>query len=293
MKRPVFAIITIAVLILSSCSKKAEEMNRQLETENKSLTTQLATAQDSKDSLIFLMNDIYTGMEQINEQEELLYNIRGNGDQVMQRQTIIENLTRIQQELKMKQELLDKYNAQLNDKNDKNNILRSQVVALQDKLAKSESRVAELRQKVESLEAENGMLRQDLATSQEQIRTVTSANDSLTDRTVQQHNQLRQNEADMNKVYYALGTKKELKNNNILGKGNKVLRDNYNQNYFTQADKRSLKYIDCKNKKAEVLTNQPADSYHFQEGSGKIKTLIITNPERFWNASRYLVIKVG
>lgn len=293
MKRPVFAIITIAVLILSSCSKKAEEMNRQLETENKSLTTQLATAQDSKDSLIFLMNDIYTGMEQINEQEELLYNIRGNGDQVMQRQTIIENLTRIQQELKMKQELLDKYNAQLNDKNDKNNILRSQVVALQDKLAKSESRVAELRQKVESLEAENGMLRQDLATSQEQIRTVTSANDSLTDRTVQQHNQLRQNEADMNKVYYALGTKKELKNNNILGKGNKVLRDNYNQNYFTQADKRSLKYIDCKNKKAEVLTNQPTDSYHFQEGSGKIKTLIITNPERFWNASRYLVIKVG
>lgn len=293
MKKSIFAIAAIAVLALSACSRKAEEKSRQLETENKNLSTQLATAQDSKDSLIFLMNDIYSGIEQINEQEELLYNIRGAGDQAMQRQTIVENLARIQQELKTKQEMLDKYSSQLNDNNDKNNVLRSQVASLQGKLAKSESRVTELRQQVESLQAENGVLRQDLATSQEQVRTVTSANDSLTTETARQSDQLKQNEADMNKVYYALGTKKELKNNQILGKGNKVLRGNYNQNYFTQADKRSLKYIDCKNKKAEVLSNQPADSYHFEEGAGKIKTLVITNPERFWNASRYLVIKVG
>lgn len=293
MKKLLLTIAAAAVIVLSACDKKAEEKSQQLETENKTLSTQLAIAQDSKDSLIFLMNDIYTGIEQINEQEELLYNIRGNGDQGMQRQTIIENLARIQQELKNKQEMLDKYNAQLNDNNDKNNVLRNQVASLQKKLASSESRVSELRKQVESLQAENGELRENLASSQEQVRTVTNANDSLTNENVRQNDQLKKNEVDMNKVYYALGTKNELKNNQILGKGNKVLQGNYNQNYFTQADKRSLKYIDCKNKKAEVLSNQPADSYRFEVDANKNKTLVITNPDRFWNASRYLVIKVG
>lgn len=293
MKKTLLAIAAVTLLVFSACDKKAEEKSRQLETENVKLSTQLATAQDSKDSLIFMMNDIYSGIEQINEQEELLYNIRGNGDQAMQRQTIIENLARIQQELKNKQEMLDKYSSQLNDGNDRNNMLRNQVKSLQNKLANSESRVSELRKQVESLQAENGVLRQDLATSQEQVRTVTTANDSLTNETVRQSTELKKNEVDMNKVYYALGTKKELKNNQILGKGNKVLQGNYNQNYFTQADKRSLKYINCKNKKAEVLSNQPADSYRFEVDANKIKTLVITNPDRFWNASRYLVIKVG
>lgn len=293
MKKLLIAVAVAGLVSFAACDKKADEKGKQLEIENKELSTQLATATDSKDSLIFLMNDIYAGIEQINEQEELLYNIRGNGDAGMQRQTIIENLSRIQLELQNKQALLEKYNAQLNDSNDKSSMLRKQVASLQDRLTKSESRVTELRKQVENLQAENGELRENLASSEAQVRTVTSANDSLTNETARQSTQLRQNEADMNKVYYALGTKKELKNNKILGKGNKVLRDNYNQNYFTQADKRSLKYIDCKNKKAEVLSSQPADSYRFEEGAGKVKTLVITNPERFWNASRYLVIKVG
>lgn len=293
MKKSLLAFAAAAVLVFSACNKKEEEKNRQLETENKTLSTQLAIAQDSKDSLIFLMNDIYTGIEQINEQEELLYNIRGNGDQAMQRQTIVENLARIQLELKNKQAMLEKYNSQLNDGNDKNNLLRNQVATLQKKLASSESRVNDLVKQVESLQAENGVLRQDLATSQEQVRVVTTANDSLTTQTERQTVQLKENENEMNKVYYALGTKKELQNNQILGKGNKVLQGNYNQNYFTCADKRSLKYIDCKNKKAEVMSNQPADSYRFEVDANKNKTLVITNPDRFWNASRYLVIKLG
>ena len=56
---------------------------------------------------------------------------------------------------------------------------------------------------------------------------------------------------------------------------------------------RTFKSINCGNKKAEVLSSQPSDSYRFEEDANKNKTLVITNPDKFWNASRYLVIKVG
>lgn len=293
MKKSLLIIAAVAAIGFSACNKREAEQNRLLETENKNLSSQLAIAEDSKDSLILLMNDVYTGIEQINEQENLLYNLRGNGDEAMVRQTLVENLARIKEELKEKQDLLTKYSAQLNDNNDKNNILRNQVVALQKKLSSSESRVSELVAQVEKLQNENGELKKDLESTQEEMKMVSASNDSLANETARQGAQLLQNEKDLNLVYYAIGTKNELKDNQILGKNNKVLQGNYNQNYFTSADKRKITTIDCKNKKAEILTNQPADSYRFEEGANKNKILVITNPDRFWNASRYLVIKVG
>lgn len=292
MKKLLFVIASAAIILSSACSKKAEEKLAQVNTENKELSKQLAVAQDSKDSLIVIMNDIYTGIEEINMQEELLYNIRGNGDQAMQRQTIMENLAKIRQQLKEKQDLLDKYSANLNDANDQNKFLRNQVATLQDRIAKQDAKVTELTSQVESLRAENGELKEDLAITQEEVRNVTSVKDSLANVTATQDTQLKQNEMEMNTVYYCMGSKKELKNNQILVKG-KVLRNNFNQSYFKAVDKRNIKSIPCNNKKAEILSSQPTSSYHFEVGANKHKTLVIDNPESFWNASRYLVIKVG
>lgn len=294
MKKTLLIFTVLGFVIFSACKsdKKEAQLKNHLEVQNKTLTNQLATAEDSKDSLIYLMNDVYSGIELINEQETLLYNIKGEGDLDMQRQTLMENLANIQNDLKKKEELLEKYKSQLNDDNDKSKLLRQQVENLQEKLTKSETRVKDLLARVSALEAENTELKKDLATTQEQVRTVTIQKDSLTNETARQSTELKQNEADMNKVYYAIGTKNELKDNEILGKNNKVLQGNYNQNYFTQADKRFLTSINCMSKKAEVLSNQPADSYRFEDNDGKNKILVITDPERFWNASRYLVIKV-
>lgn len=292
MKRTLFALSVVALLIFSACNKKQQEKEDQINTENKELSKQLAVAQDSKDSLIVIMNDIYSGIEEINIQEELLYNIRGNGDQAMQRQTIMENLTKIREQLKEKQDLLDKYSSQLNDGNDQNKFLRNQVASLKDRLAKSDAKVADLTRQVDSLRAENGELKENLATTQEEVRTVTNEKDSLASVTVTQNDQLKKNEKDMNTVYYCMGSKKELQKNQILVKG-KVLRGNFNQSYFQTVDKRNIRTIPCNNKKAEILSSQPTSSYHFEVGANKMKTLVIDNPESFWNASRYLVIKVG
>lgn len=292
MKKILLMIAGLA-LVTVACNKKENDAQSQLQTENVELSKKLSEAQDSKDSLIFLMSNVYDGIEQINIQEELLYNIRGTGDEAAQRQTIIDNLNRIQQELKNKQEIIDKFTAQLNDQNDKNGALAAEVAKLKKLVIEKENRVVALQQELANLKTENTQLKENLATTQDEVRSVTASRDSINSESQAQKAQLRHNEVEMNKVYYAIGTKKELKANQILGKGDKVLLGNYNQNYFTQADKRSLMYIECKNKKAKVLTAQPVDSYRFEKNADNTQKLVIINPEKFWNASRYLVIKVG
>ena len=71
----------------------------------------------------------------------------------------------------------------------------------------------------------------------------------------------------------------------------KLMEGEFDHNFFTKADKRTLTTIDLNSNKAEVLTSQPMDSYTILDMNGH-KVLQITNPARFWSFSNYLVVKI-
>ena len=99
-------------------------------------------------------------------------------------------------------------------------------------------------------------------------------------------------DAQINSVWYAIGTKRELKEMKILD-GSKVLQDeNANMSYFTKADKRKLTTIETNERNAKMLTTHPNDSYSLVRDSNKKYVLTIINPEKFWSISKYLVIQV-
>ena len=106
--------------------------------------------------------------------------------------------------------------------------------------------------------------------------------------------------AEMNKVYYAFGTKKELMDHNIIDKSGGFigigktyqLKDDFNKEYFTMADAESLSEIELYVKDAKILSTHNEKSYHF-EGEGKIDKLIIDDPASFWEASKFLVVQVN
>lgn len=89
--------------------------------------------------------------------------------------------------------------------------------------------------------------------------------------------------------------KGELKDARIIETGflrkTKLLQADFQQSYFTQSDKRTLTTIPTHSKKAKILTNMPADSYTIEDYDG-LKTIKVTNPEKFWSLSNYLVIQV-
>ncbi|MBL4707715.1 MAG: hypothetical protein JKY48_04670, partial [Flavobacteriales bacterium] len=105
----------------------------------------------------------------------------------------------------------------------------------------------------------------------------------------------------MNEVFFAYGTFKELKEKNVLTKEggflglgkNKELKDDFNKKYFSRVDKRNQKSFLLYADKAKLITTHPSSSYKIMGKDGKADSLVINDVDAFWNASKYLVIVVN
>lgn len=100
---------------------------------------------------------------------------------------------------------------------------------------------------------------------------------------------------EMNTVYFAYGTMKELTANNVLvrkggfigiGKEVKVAGD-LNEKYFQQLDKTKVKQLRVLGKNPELVTDHPISSYKWDGDK-----LIILDADKFWRVSNYLVVEV-
>lgn len=104
---------------------------------------------------------------------------------------------------------------------------------------------------------------------------------------------------DMNRVYYAVGNYKELKEagvvekrGGILGLGAvKSLKKDFDSLYFEEADESEMSEVPLFCSKATLLTNHPTASYEFVE-SDQIETLRIIDPETFWASSKHLCVLI-
>ncbi len=284
--------LALPAVILASCNKKAGNENSDTAVDQAVvLNERLEMAQDSKDSLIFLMSDIYSVIEEINVQEGLLYNLRGT-DNGTKRSEIIDNLARIKSELQAKQARLDELTQQFNATNDKSGQLAKEVARLKTVISQNEAKITELTAQLQTAHQQINELNDKVATTEEQVKTEVAAKEEAINEVNVAKAENEKLVNDANRVYYAIGTKKELEKNKILHK-KKLLQGDYNSGYFKQADRRSLNVIPCYNKKVKVLSNQPADSYRIETLNDGTKSIVITNAARFWGTTDFLIIQVG
>lgn len=100
----------------------------------------------------------------------------------------------------------------------------------------------------------------------------------------------------LNTVYYIVGTEKELINRGIIVKSGFIGRtlkvnNDYDMAKLTKADKRTLEKILVGRKKITVVTIHPETSYELRMNDGSTtESLIITDPDKFWESSKVLVI---
>lgn len=280
-----FLILGLGALILSSCagnSKKEEEDSVAV------LSEQYQEATDFNDSLMLLMGDIYTGLDSINQQEGLLYNM--GGDNVDRREEIRQNLTNIKARLNANRQLLEQMEAKLKSSDSKNVVLQKTISQLKAHIAQQDEKIARLQGDLDNARVQIDSLNTQVATGRENLARETEAKEAAQADAVAAEN-------EANKVYYAIGTNSELKKNGLLEKkflgATKVLKGNFNSNYFTAGDKRKLSVIPTGGKKVKVWTNMPADSYEIVDGANGTKNIHILNPTSFWSLSPYLIIQIN
>lgn len=286
--KKILALIGVGTLLLGACSgnqKKIDEDSIRIA----ELTSEYNEATTFNDSLMLLMGDIYTGLDSINSQEGLLYNMNQSGENVDRREEIRQNLSMIKARLAANKDLLNQMEAKLKASNDQNSIAAKTIAQLKERIEQQDAKIAQLENDLATARVQIEELNTQVAETQEQVKVETAAKEQAQQETVAAEN-------EANKVYYAIGTNKELKKNGLLEKkflgATKVLKGDFNQNYFTQSDKRNLTSIPTNSKKLKVWSNMPEGSYDIIDNANGTKTLRITNPTAFWSLTPYLILQI-
>ncbi|MCM1377556.1 MAG: hypothetical protein NC097_04010 [Clostridium sp.] len=282
-----FMLFVGIAAMLVSCSgnqKKLDEDSQKIA----DLSEQYKEATNFNDSLMLLMGDIYTGLDSINQQEGLLFNM-GTGDNVDRRAEIRQNLARIKERLNANKQLLEKMESDLSRSNGQNSVLQKTIAQLKQHIEQQDRKIAQLQEALDNAQGQIADLNNQVAEGRQEVEKANAATAEANAAAVAAEN-------EANKCFYAIGTNKELKKNGLLQKkflgATKVLEGDINTNYLTQADKRTLNSIPTNGKKIKVWSNMPAGSYEIVGEKNGPKTLKITNKDAFWGRSNILVIQV-
>ena len=290
MKKINYFVLMIACLaMMPSCQNENKEAVVSVQDSiNNELSDSLLTALAEKDSLMALMNDISDGMMKIKEMEDIV-SVQNLGNETADRKAQLRSDIEL-----IQQSILQK---------------KQRLAELEKRLSQSTNYTTEMKKTIENLkkqlEVQQGTIN-DLTTQLKaahiEITNLNTRVDSLVtvNNTVNQEKKEAQAESErlaneLNVCFYAVGSKKELKENKIIETGflrkTKIMEGDFVKSYFTKADKRTLSEIQLHSKKAEVMSKHPKESYAIVDGaSGKV--LRINNSSRFWEFSNYLVVKV-
>lgn len=277
----------IGALFLSSCAGKDQKKINEDSVKIADLTAEYEEATNFNDSLMLLMGDIYTGLDSINTQEGLLYNM-GNGDAADRRAEIRRNLSTIKARLAANKALLASMEAKVKFSGNENSVQAKTIAQLRQHIEQQDAKIAQLESDLTKAKEEIGNLNTQVAETQEQVKVETQAKEEAQAATVAAEN-------EANKVYYAIGSNKELKNKGLLSKkflgATKVLQGNFDASYFVTADKRNLRTIPTNSKKVKIWTNMPEGSYRIVGEKDGPKSIEIINPDKFWSLASHLIIQ--
>ena len=287
MKNKMKHIATAAALgvvaLLASC------VSRQVAVEAESRSDSLELVVSAKDSLI---NAVFADINAISENlaliksRENLITVAGESEggrrPVEEIDNDIKAIDRLLRENRAKIESLQRSAAQLRKANLRIDGLEKMIADMNRQLAEKKAEVEQLRESLVRMGDDVKSLTEEVAVRSAEV-------ENLSGEKVELQNQL-------NTVYYIVGAEKELRDAQIINKQGFIGRTltvgrNSNFDSFTMADSRLLSEVPVGQKKATLVTSHPEGSYELVTDANKVvEKLIITDPVRFWESSKILII---
>jgi chromosome segregation ATPase len=274
-------ILSLGLISCGGGNADVENMQRELD----SLKSINSDAAASIDQYIGDLNDIYSSLEEIKRKEGAI-----SKNALTQGEIAADKKTLIQEDILLIQQLMQ-------ENKDKIASLRKRVKKGDAKMKELEKLIANLQKDIEAKDKEIESLKLQLESLNIEFENLASSYDQLAVENAEKNEIIENQTNEINTVYYAMGTFKELVNNKVLDKGGafavksgaKVSSD-INVNYFTISDLRKLSEIKIGAKKASLKTSHPSDSYKLVSNGGKVEKLVITDAQKFWKTSKYCVI---
>lgn len=286
MKNGFISGLVVALIVsVASTSCVSRQTARQTENQRDSLSVVVA----QKDSLINVVfsdiNTISENLALIKSRENLITVAEpsdGPRRPVEEINQDIAAIDRLLQENRSKIASLQRTAAQLRKAN-----LR--IDALEKTIADLNTQLADKSTEIDSLRADLAKMGIEVQTLTEEVAQRDARVESLSDEKLELENQL-------NTVYYIVGSERELRDAQIVNKEGVIGRTltvgaTANLDSFTVADSRLLTEIPVGHKRVTVVSSHPEDSYQLVTAADKtVEKLLITDPARFWESSKILIV---
>jgi len=284
-------ISALGIVFFSCNTEELENKITQLNAENQQLEARYQAKDSSLTAFINSFAEIEQNLSEIREREmniELAREENLSAGDLKNR--INENVEEINRLLEENREKIKALNARLTYAGRQNSQLKASMEELQQTLAakvqEKEGQIENLREDLTNLQFEINQLNTNLAELKEENQEKAQVIDKKTNQ--------------MNTAYYAAGTFRELQDEQILSKEGgflglgrtEVLNDNVNKDRFNQINIRETLFFPVQGEKVELVTSHPSDSYRIEKTESDQTQLVVSDPDKFWESSRYLVMMV-
>lgn len=290
------ALLMTGALVFSSCvesSKKYKELEARLE----ALQSDYGLQTKELDEVFATLNEVEAGLQSIRESENIIA-VQSTTEDGMD--VPADSKEQIRKDMQTIQETIKKYQKQIDQLKKDNRIKSAQfkkrLNALSAELKEKSKLIEDLTEQLNEKSAQLELKTKEVATLGEVVSNLKNEVNTLS----QEENRLKEKvasqEEELYSVYYIVGTKDELIDADVITKGGlfKSAKVSYQseKNTFVKIDYRQITTITTNAKKAKVLSVHPKGTYAIETTDGEA-ALIISDPESFWEHTKYLVIQTN
>jgi hypothetical protein len=283
MKKYIFTAISIA-LLFTGCY--GPDGNKETSARKDSLLTVLEERDASMNELIMSFNEIEMNLDSVNTKQKLISGNSGKSveSRLNQKERINAEIKAINKLMEANSKKLKDLHRKYNNSNNKNTQLEKTIVILNKKLTLKYNELT--------------LLNEQLKEKDNKIDQLIVVIDTLFYQNLAQSQMIKNQSEELHTAYYIVDKSVNLQQWNLidnqggfLGIGQTAkLSNNLDINMFTQIDYTQVTEIPINSKGIKIVTTHPTGSFSLVKDGRFVEKLIISDPEKFWSASKYLVI---
>ena len=293
-----FTLIVVMLLsfVFSSCvenSKKYKELEERLE----ALQSDYGLQTEELDAVFATLNEVEAGLQSIRESENIIAVQSTTEDGI---DVPADSKEQIKRDMQTIQETIKKYQKQIDNLKKENRIKSAQfkkrLNALSAELKEKSKLIESLSEQLNEKSAQLEIKTKEVATLGEVVSNLKNEVNTLNQEEKRLKDKVAHQELELDSEYYILGTNSELIDADVITKGGlfKSAQVSYQseKDTFVKIDYRQISTITTNAKRAKVLSVHPKGTYAIEMVDGEA-TLIISDPESFWEQTKYLVIQTN
>lgn len=289
----------VITLAFAACNQGKIE---QLTSENADLAAQHQQLNAEIEDYLRTFSEIESNLAEIKERESMIEIKTSDspGGAEDKRASVLEDIQAINGLLEQNKLKIAELTDRLGESDSR---YKKLLASMNSRMKEKEEEIAVLKTDLEKLNYEREELTGHVVQLTETVNELNTKTELQGDLISTQQSRIDDQVLAMNTAYVAVGTSRDLRDENVISSDGGLLgigkvprlKEDFNDGAFQRIDIREVREIPINTKKCEIVTRHPAGSFELSRSADDsgIEKIVITDPDTFWNTSKYLVVRLN